>query len=67
MCDVPAPASKPFFERDPTMRLSLAILQTAFLSLVAFASPALAQTIPVRVGVIPIIGAAPIFVANGEG
>jgi len=38
----------------------------AALSLCALA-PARAQTIPVRVGVIPVIGAAPIFVANGEG
>lgn len=30
-------------------------------------SSAQAQTVPVRVGVIPILAAAPIFVANGEG
>ncbi|MDB5511029.1 MAG: nitrate transporter substrate-binding protein [Enterovirga sp.] len=31
------------------------------------ASAALAQSVPVRVGVIPIVGAAPIFVASGKG
>lgn len=30
-------------------------------------APARAEGVPVRVGVIPILGAAPIFVANGEG
>ncbi|MGA0596930.1 ABC transporter substrate-binding protein [Enterovirga sp. CN4-39] len=30
-------------------------------------SAASAQTVPARVGVIPIVGAAPIFVANGQG
>ena len=29
--------------------------------------PAAAQPIPVRIGVIPVIGAAPVFVARGEG
>jgi NitT/TauT family transport system substrate-binding protein len=29
--------------------------------------PAHAQSVPVRVGVIPVIGAAPIFVADGAG
>jgi NitT/TauT family transport system substrate-binding protein len=33
---------------------------------VGAAAPAWAQT-PVRVGVIPVVGAAPLFVANGEG
>jgi NitT/TauT family transport system substrate-binding protein len=31
------------------------------------AGSALAQAVPVRVGVIPIVGAAPIFVAHGQG
>lgn len=35
--------------------------------LAALASAAAAQAVPARVGVIPIVGAAPIFVANGEG
>ncbi len=39
----------------------------ALLALVAANSTAAAQTVAARVGVIPIIGAAPIFVANGEG
>jgi len=34
---------------------------------VPFAVPLAAQTVPVRIGVIPVIGAAPVFVANGEG
>src|SRR5918997_3130842 len=34
---------------------------------IVLSTSALAQAIPVRVGVIPIVGAAPIFVANGEG
>ena len=38
----------------------------AILAAVALASPVSAQT-PVRVGVIPIVGAAPLFVANGSG
>src|SRR5215216_727920 len=49
------------------MRLFSNSLGLALLSLFALAAPAGAQTVPVRVGVIPIIGAAPIFVANGEG
>src|SRR5215207_5054195 len=49
------------------MRLFSNSLGLALLSLFALAAPARAQTVPVRVGVIPIIGAAPIFVANGEG
>lgn len=39
----------------------------ALAGLAALAAPALAQTVPVRIGVIPVIGAAPVFVANGEG
>ena len=49
------------------MRLFSNSLGLALLSLFVLAAPARAQTVPVRVGVIPIIGAAPIFVANGEG
>lgn len=30
-------------------------------------SPALAQSVPARVGYIPVVGTAPFFVANGEG
>src|SRR5215213_7793324 len=48
------------------MRLFSRLIGLAFLSLFALA-PARAQPISVRVGVIPIVGAAPIFVANGEG
>ena len=48
------------------MRFFSRLIALAFLSLYALA-PARAQTISVRVGVIPIVGAAPIFVANGEG
>ncbi|KQP59140.1 MULTISPECIES: ABC transporter substrate-binding protein [unclassified Methylobacterium] len=46
----------------------LATILTAFAGLL-LAAPASAQTapIPVRIGVIPIVGAAPIFVADGEG
>ena len=48
-------------------RLTSAAASTlAALVVASLASPSLAQ-IPVRVGVIPVIGAAPIFVANGEG
>lgn len=32
-----------------------------------FAAPARAQSVPARVGYIPIVGTAPFFVANGEG
>lgn len=35
--------------------------------LLASSSLAFAQTVPVRVGVIPVVGAAPIFVVAGEG
>jgi NitT/TauT family transport system substrate-binding protein len=45
-------------------RLASAVLAA---SLIAASSAAPAQSVPVRVGVIPIIGAAPIFVANGAG
>ncbi|UMY18456.1 ABC transporter substrate-binding protein [Methylobacterium organophilum] len=44
------------------MRLLLAALAA-----LAFLVPAQAQQVPVRIGVIPVIGAAPIFVARGEG
>lgn len=49
------------------MRVLLRAL--AVLSGLAGALPALAQEtpVPVRIGVIPVIGAAPIFVARGEG
>ena len=49
------------------MRVLLRAL--AVLSGLAGALPALAQQtpVPVRIGVIPVIGAAPIFVARGEG
>src|SRR3954467_8738283 len=49
------------------MRLSSRLISSVLFGLAAVAAPARAQTVPVRVGVIPIIGAAPIFVANGEG
>src|SRR5215210_8635852 len=49
------------------MRVFSNSLGLALLVLFALAASARAQTVPVRVGVIPIIGAAPIFVANGEG
>src|SRR5215210_4914329 len=49
------------------MRLFSHYVGLALLSLFTLTAPARAQTVPVRVGVIPIIGAAPIFVANGEG
>jgi len=44
-------------------------LSAAALLLVAFtqAPTFAAEPVPVRIGVIPVIGAAPIFVANGEG
>jgi NitT/TauT family transport system substrate-binding protein len=51
------------------MRTPLSVLAT-FLTACAgllCAGLAAAQPIPVRIGVIPVIGAAPIFVANGEG
>lgn len=46
----------------------LATLLTAFAGLLCIA-PAQAQTAPIlmRIGVIPVIGASPIFVASGEG
>lgn len=52
------------------MRPTLSVLATLLASALALAAgPAAAQTapVPVRVGVIPVIGAAPVFVANGEG
>ena len=50
---------------DPVM-ISRRLVVTAALALSASGS-ALAQSVPVRVGVIPVIGASPIFVANGAG
>jgi NitT/TauT family transport system substrate-binding protein len=49
--------------------MRLTVLATALAAFTGFiAAPATAQTVtPVRIGVIPVIGAAPIFVANGEG
>lgn len=51
------------------MRMPLSVLATLLAALTGlFAAQAVsAQTVPVRIGVIPVIGAAPIFVANGEG
>src|SRR4051794_36354809 len=49
------------------MRLLSYLVSVALIGLIALAAPAHAQTVPARVGVIPIIGAAPIFVAHGEG
>ncbi|GJD95496.1 ABC transporter substrate-binding protein [Methylobacterium iners] len=51
------------------MRTPLSVLATLLTACAGLllAGPAAAQTIPVRIGVIPVIGAAPIFVANGEG
>ena len=46
---------------------SLLSAALALIALVSVAPAAQAQSVPVRVGVIPIIGASPIFVANGEG
>ncbi len=43
------------------------ILSAALLLLGASTAPAQAAPVPLRIGVIPVIGAAPIFVANGEG
>ena len=39
----------------------------ALIGALAFAAPAAAQSVKARVGVIPIVGAAPYFVADGEG
>jgi NitT/TauT family transport system substrate-binding protein len=47
-------------------RLLSALVSAAVALAIGAATPAVAQN-PVRVGVIPIIGAAPIFVINGEG
>ncbi|RZK88425.1 MAG: ABC transporter substrate-binding protein, partial [Methylobacterium sp.] len=43
------------------------ILAAALFALGAGPAPAQTALVPVRIGVIPVIGAAPIFVANGEG
>ncbi|HEX8417450.1 MAG TPA: ABC transporter substrate-binding protein, partial [Methylobacterium sp.] len=40
---------------------------TAAAGLLAGGASAQTAPVPVRVGVIPVIGAAPLFVANGEG
>lgn len=48
------------------MRTALTALATLVAAALT-AGAALAQPAPVRIGVIPVIGAAPIFVANGEG
>ena len=48
------------------MRTALTALATLVAAAIT-AGTALAQPVPVRIGVIPVIGAAPIFVANGEG
>ncbi|WP_238279107.1 ABC transporter substrate-binding protein, partial [Methylobacterium goesingense] len=50
--------------------LSAAVATFATCAGLLVAGPASAQNaapVPVRIGVIPVIGAAPIFVANGEG
>ncbi|MET0427653.1 MAG: ABC transporter substrate-binding protein [Microvirga sp.] len=47
------------------MRLVLSAL--AILAGLLAPLPASAETVPVRIGVIPVIGAAPVFVARGEG
>ena len=51
------------------MRPLLPVLRTLLAAAAGLlvAGVASAQTVPVRIGVIPVIGAAPIFVANGEG
>lgn len=49
------------------MRHSLVALFFAFACLGATASIAQQAPVPVRIGVIPVIGASPIFVARGEG
>ncbi len=49
------------------MKSRLPVLLAALGTLLAAPLAARAQTAPVRVGVIPVIGAAPFFVANGEG
>lgn len=48
------------------MRTPLTLFAAFFTGLLC-AGAAAAQTVPVRIGVIPVIGAAPVFVANGEG
>ncbi|KQP93828.1 nitrate ABC transporter substrate-binding protein [Methylobacterium sp. Leaf113] len=55
--------------RTVTLAATFAASLAAGAGLLA-AAPAAAQTatpVPVRIGVIPVIGAAPVFVANGEG
>ena len=53
------------------MRPPLSVFRTLLTAAAGLilASAAMAQTapVPVRIGVIPVIGAAPVFVANGEG
>ena len=43
------------------------LLVAALAAAAAFSSSAASAQVPVRVGVIPIVGAAPLFVANGSG
>src|SRR5919112_903391 len=50
----------------PMFRPIVTAVAAAATAIIMSAS-AFAQGIPVRVGVIPIVGAAPIFVANGQG
>ncbi len=50
-----------------TRRAALAFCGAVALGALALGSPALAQSVKARVGVIPIVGAAPLFVADGEG
>ncbi len=50
------------------MRSALTALATLAVAAFVSAGPAIAaEPVPVRIGVIPVIGAAPVFVANGEG
>jgi len=48
-------------------RRTLLVAAAATLAAPALPRLALAQRVPARVGVIPIVGAAPVFVAEGEG
>lgn len=62
-------ATLPTDRTCPEMRTPLIVLATILTALAGLLTPgaARAEPIPVRIGVIPVIGAAPIFVAKGEG
>ncbi|MGU3537084.1 ABC transporter substrate-binding protein [Methylobacterium sp. A54F] len=49
------------------VKAALAAALSLFLTAAALAQGGAQGAVPVRIGVIPVIGAAPIFVANGEG